>query len=255
MVKKRKSKFNKRIKTPKEKIKLFVVGFATIGIIVIMAWGVIKVMESSFLKAKITWEMNDTPSITQTTLEKSIQSLTYDKYQFDIDKIKEILQSHPWVTKAQITNKWLSNDIQIQVIPQQIAMRWENIDCKAKAKVENCRGYISNNSELFNPKKIIKSKAPLARSKAKPELIAQLYRDYQQYQNQAGEMTIKLFSKTHIDKLIFEPDVHVILGYQQKQKRLSRFLRAYKKLQDKNIKLESSSFDMRYPKGFSLKYH
>lgn len=255
MVKKRKPKFNKRTKPPKEKIKSFVIGFAIVGIITMVAWGVLKVMESSFLKAKITWKMNDKLPVTQTTLEKSIQSFTHNKYQLDTDKIKEILQSHPWVAKAKITNKWLSNDIQIQILPQQIAMRWENADCKAREKATNCRGYISHNGELFNPKKMLKSKMPLARSKPTPTLITQLYQDYQQYQNQAGEMTIKLFSKTHIDKLIFEPDVRVILGYQQKQKRLSRFLKAYKKLQNQKIKLDRSTFDMRYPKGFSLKYH
>jgi hypothetical protein len=43
----------------------------------------------------------------------------------------------------------------------------------------------------------VKSAAPLARSKANPTIVMQLYQDYQNYQKQAGEMLIKSFSTTH----------------------------------------------------------
>ncbi len=254
MVKKRKSRFNKRKKSFAEKIKPLIIILAIIATIGLIIWGVLKVMESPFLKAKITWEINDELPITQTKLAESIQSLTNDKYQLDTDTIQEILQSHPWVAKAQITNQRFSNDIQIKILPQQIAMRWESSGCQKK-KTPGCTGYISNTGELFQPKKSVESKAPLAHSTAKPEVIAQLYQDYQTYQKQAIKMPIQSFYKTHIDKLVFASDVHVILGYQEKQKRLSRFLKAYKKLQTKKTNLKRSTFDMRYPKGFSLKYH
>jgi cell division protein FtsQ len=69
-------------------------------------------------------------------------------------------------------------------------------------------------------------------------------------------MLIKSFSKTHIEQLTFEPDIKVILGYQQQQQRLVRFLKAYKELKKKisRKKLNKSTFDMRYPKGFTLKH-
>jgi hypothetical protein len=51
-------------------------------------------------------------------------------------------------------------------------------------------GYISNNGELFSPQKTVKSAAPLARSKANPTIVMQLYQDYQNYQKQAGKMLI-----------------------------------------------------------------
>jgi cell division protein FtsQ len=46
-------------------------------------------------------------------------------------------------------------------------------------------------------------------------------------------MLIKSFSKTHIDRLVFKPNIKVNLGYQQKNQRLARFLKAYKKLRKK----------------------
>ena len=255
MVKKRKSRFNKRTKTRGGGIKPFAIGFAILSIIGLIVWGVLRVMESPFLKAEINWEVDSKLPIAQTVLKKSIHSLTDNKYQFDTDKIKQILEFQPWVDKVHITEKWLSNDIQIKIKSQQIAMRWENSDCKKK-KAPNCTGYISNNGELFIPHKTVKSKAPLARSKAKQEIIIQLYHDYQNYQKQAGGMLIKSFSRTHIDQLIFKPNIKVNLGYQQKKQRLARFLKTYKKLRKKVARkqLDKTTYDMRYPKGFTLKY-
>ncbi len=256
MVKKRKSRLNKRTKTLKAKIKPFAISFAVFSIVCLIIWNVLKIMEGSFLKAEIKWEIDDKLPIAQIVLEKNIHSLIYNKYQFDKNKIKEMLEFQPWVAKAHVTDKWPSNDIKIKIESQQIAMRWENIACKNN-KEPNCMGYISNNGELFVPQKIIASKTPLARSKAGQEIIMQFYKDYQSYQEEAGEMLIKSFSRTHIDKLTFKPDIKVVLGYQQKHKRLQRFLKSYKKLKTKikKTKLQYSNFDMRYPKGFAIKYH
>ncbi|CAC9573307.1 hypothetical protein [uncultured Gammaproteobacteria bacterium] len=253
--KKRRSKFNKRTKTRGEKIKPLAISFAILSTIGLIVWGVLSVMESPFLKAKIHWEIDSQLPIAPIVLKKSIHSLTDNKYQFDTDKIKQILEFQPWVAKAHITEQWLSNDIQIKIKSQQIAMRWENNDCKKK-KTLHCTGYISNNGELFTPQKTVKSEAPLAHSKAKKEIVMQLYQDYQDYQKQAGKMPIKSFSKTHIDQLIFKPNIKVNLGYQQKKQRLARFLKTYKKLRKKvaRKKLDKATFDMRYPKGFTFKY-
>jgi cell division protein FtsQ len=254
MVKKRKSKFNKRAKPRREKLKLLVLSFLILGVLTLIGWGVLKLIKSPFFKAKITWDIDTTLPITQTTLENSIQLLTQDKYQFDADDIKAVLESHPWIAKVAIDKQWFSNDIQIKVTPQQIAMRWENTDCHAE-ETTNCTGYISTNGELFQPKKTVDSKAPLARSQATVEIITQLYQDYKGYQQQTKAMPIQVFSKTHIDTLIFKSGVRVVLGYQQKQQRLARFLKAYQTLQADSARVENLTFDMRYPKGFSLEYH
>jgi cell division protein FtsQ len=183
--KKRRPKFNKRKKTLREKIKPLAISFAVLSIIGLIVWGVLRVMESPFLKAKITWEIDTKLPITQAVLKESVHALTNNKYQFDTDKIKQLLEFQPWVAQAHITKKWLSNDIKIKIKSQQIAMRWENNACKKK-QAPHCTGYISNNGELFSPQKTVKSAAPLARSKANPTIVMQLYQDYQNYQKQAG---------------------------------------------------------------------
>jgi cell division protein FtsQ len=45
----------------------------------------------------------------------------------------------------------------------------------------------------------------------------------------------------------------VILGYQQQEQRLERFIKAYSKLKPSK-KINQITFDMRYPKGFTLSY-
>jgi hypothetical protein len=86
--KKRRPKFNKRKKTLREKIKPLAISFAVLSIIGLIVWGVLRVMESPFLKAKITWEIDTKLPITQAVLKESVHALTNNKYQFDTDKIK-----------------------------------------------------------------------------------------------------------------------------------------------------------------------
>ena len=54
-------------------------------------------------------------------------------------------------------------------------------------------------------------------------------------------------------KLTFKPNIKVILGYQQQEQRLGRFLKAYAKLKPSK-KTKQVVFDMRYPKGFAMSY-
>ena len=131
-------------------------------------------------------------------------------------------------------------------------MRWENINCITKNKT-NCVGYISTTGELFIPKTMIPSDAVLARSEENQTKIIKLYTDYQDYQILSGDMVITAFSRTNIDQLTFNPNIKVILGYQQQEQRLERFIKAYAKIKPSK-KVKQVTFDMRYPKGFSLSY-
>ena len=114
-------------------------------------------------------------------------------------------------------------------------------------------GYISSTGDLFIPKTIISSEAVLARSEADQTKIIELYTDYQDYQMLSGDMIITSFSRANIDQLTFEPNVKVILGYQQQEQRLERFIKAYSELKPSK-KVNQITFDMRYPKGFTLNY-
>lgn len=254
MVRTNNRRYNTRKKTTAQWLIFIAKILAILIIITLTVWGVTKIKDIDALQTKVEWQIDSSLPITQTLLERKIQPLIRNKYQLDLIKIKHALERESWVAKAHIKRLFF-NTIQINIESQQIAMRWKNIDCKIK-NAPSCSGYISNNGILFTPKKKVKSDATLARSKAKQTIIAQVYQDYQNYQQISKKMLIKSFSKTHIDQLLFKPNIKVILGYQQKQQRLKKFLKAYEKLRKKISKadLNQATFDMRYPKGFSLRY-
>ncbi len=252
MENKRTRESNKRQKTstqlfaPMAKILLFLFIF---GLIV---WSILKTDPTQFLEAEVSWNIDEKLPINRTVLVDKIQPLIQDKYQLDLLQIKQVLEKDPWIENAYI-KRLFWNSIQINIKSKEIMMRWENITCHSENE-KNCMGYISTNGELFIPKKMIESTAVLARSKPNKEIIFKLYQDYKEYQQQVSPMVIRSFSKTHIDRLILEPNVEVILGYQNQKDRLNKFIKAYQKLTKETSKVKKAVFDMRYPKGFSLRY-
>ncbi|AYQ56312.1 hypothetical protein MS2017_0576 [Bathymodiolus thermophilus thioautotrophic gill symbiont] len=249
MIRKRKKLSTKRLKFL-AKICAFLI-LLSLG-----AWGAKTIIDTGFLKAEIKWHIDTELPMTQIMLEKIIHPLIKNEYQLNTNEIQQALENQPWIAKVSITAEPLFfNRIKINIDARQIAMRWENIDCKTNDE-PNCTGYISKNGTLFIPKEMTVSDAVLARTKIDQKTVSQLYQNYQEYQKITKKIPIKSFTKTHIERLTFEPNVTVILGYQQQQQRLARFLKVYQELKKKisRKKLNQATFDMRYPKGFTLKY-
>lgn len=251
MIKKR---YNTRPKTTIQRLILIVKLLAVFAVTGLTVWGIEKIKASDILKTKVEWQIDKNLPINHSILKAIVLPLTEGKYLLDLTEIKHALEAEPWVATAEIKRSFF-HTIQINIVAQKIAMRWQDVACKVKDAPE-CLGYISTKGVLFIPSKMVGSTALLAHSKANQKVVTELYKDYQTYQTIVGDKKIKAFSKTHIDQLIFYPNTTVILGYQQKQKRLKRFLKTYKKLRKTiaKAKLNQASFDMRYPKGFVLKW-
>lgn len=253
MIKKHSRSYNTRKKTTAQRLIYVAKNFFFFIAIALILWAVPQIKDAKTLKTKVEWQIDISLPMTKTMLEKKIKPSIEDKYQLNLVEIKQALESEPWIAKAQIKRLFF-NVIQINIEAQQIAMRWENTDCKTK-DAPNCSGYISNHGVLFTPKKKVNSSAVLTRSEADKKTIIKIHQDYQNYLKISGKMQIKSFSKTHIDQLVFKPNIKVILGYQQKPQRLRRFLKVYKKLKKtiSKAELDQATFDMRYPKAFALK--
>ncbi|KAA0445198.1 MAG: FtsQ-type POTRA domain-containing protein [Candidatus Thioglobus sp.] len=244
---------NQQRKTAAQRLIAIAKILAIFAAIAFVAWSVAKFKDADFFENKVQWQIDKSLPIAQSVLEKSIKPLVDGKYLLDLEQIKQVLESQPWVAEADIKRLFF-NVILINIKAHKINMRWENSACK-KAQSHNCWGYISDNGTLFTPQKKVKSTATLAHSKSGKNITSELYQQYQNYQKIAGKMQIKSISKTHIDTLIITPNIKVVLGYRQQQKRLKRFLKAYKKLRKTiaKTKLNQATFDMRYPKGFALR--
>lgn len=228
-------------------IKILTV-FAILGLI---AWAILKSNPTEFLKATVHWDIDETLPIKKMVLKGKIQMLIEDKYQLNLQQIKEALESEPWVEEARI-KRLFWNAIQIKIKARRIGMRWQNVGCNRK-QLTACKGYISTKGVLFMPKKLVSSDAVLAISKQNKD-SAKLYEYYQRYQKLAKPMRIKSFFRTNIDQLEFASGVSVILGYQKHNERLEKFIKAYNKLKKRNSKVKHATFDMRYPKGFAISY-
>ena len=251
MIRKRNTRYNKRKKSLGKLLLPIAKALPFFAMLAFITWRILESEPTAFLKAEVHWQIDEFLPIDQAVLADKIQPLIQDKYQLNLHEIKQILESEPWVGAAHV-ERLFWNSIQVNVESQDIAMRWENTNCKTKNKID-CIGYISSAGDLFIPKTIISSDAVLARSEANQTKIIELYTDYQDYQILSGDMIITSFSRTDIDQLTFEPNVKVILGYQQQEQRLERFIRAYSKLKPSK-KINQITFDMRYPKGFTLSY-
>jgi len=111
---------------------------------------------------------------------------------------------------------------------------------------------MSNQGVLFKPNLSIDSDAPIAI--VSEDQIEQFYVDFINYRSILGQLTINQFERSHIDQLTLEPNLKVILGYQQQSERLQVFLKAYEQLKGSSKIRKRGIFDMRYPKGFALSY-
>jgi len=251
MIRKHNTRYNKRKKSLGQLLLPIAKALPFFAMLAFITWRILESEPTEFLKAEVHWEIDDFLPIDQAVLADKIQPLIQDKYQLNLHEIKQTLESEPWVAAAHV-ERLFWNSIQVNIESQDIAMRWENTNCKTKNKID-CMGYISSVGDLFIPKTIISSEAVLARSEANQTKIIELYTDYQDYQILSGDMIITSFSRANIDQLTFEPNVKVILGYQQQEQRLERFIKAYSELKPSK-EVKQITFDMRYPKGFTLSY-
>ena len=232
-----------RLKEPRKPFKLVLIQFLkklTYLFIFLLFAGLIYVIDSSNLfEPKISWEVDGSLTTETAQYVRLIEPLLNNKYLIDLSQLKEKIEQSPWVAKVEVSRLFW-NKIRIAVLKHDIAMRWGS------------EGYISNQGVLFQPNFSIDSDAPIA--VVSKDQIEQFYVDYINYQSILDPLSINKFERSHIDQLILEPNVKVILGYQQQGERLQVFIKAYDKLKGSSKIRKRGIFDMRYPKGFALSY-
>ena len=232
-----------RLKEPRKPVKIVLLGQLkklTYLFIFLLLAGLIYVIDGSeLLEPKISWEIDGSLATETAQYDQLIKPLLNNKYLIDLSQLKEKIEQHPWISRAEV-NRLFWNKIRIAIEKHNIAMRWGS------------EGYISNQGVLFKPNLSIDSDAPLAI--VSEDRIEQFYVDFMNYQSILGPLIIKQFERSHIDELILEPNIKVILGYQKQSERLQIFIKAYDKLNESSKIRKRGIFDMRYPKGFALSY-
>ena len=232
-----------RLKEPRKPFKLVALKLLkklTYLCIFLLIAGLIYVIDSSDLfEPKISWEVDGSLTTETAQYDRLIKPLLNNKYLIDLSQLKKRVEQYPWVAKDEVSRLFW-NKSRIAVVRHDIAMSWGS------------EGYISNQGVLFKPNLSIESDATIAI--VSEDQIEQFYVDFINYQSILGPLIINQFERSHIDQLILEPNVKVILGYQQQGKRLQVFIKAYDQLNGSLKIRKRGIFDMRYPKGFALSY-
>ena len=232
-----------RLKEPRKPFKLLILELlkklSYLFILLLFASLIYIIDSSDLFEPKISWEVDGNLTTETAQYDRLIKPLLNNKYLIGLSQLKEKVEQFPWVAKAEVSRLFW-NKIRIAVVKHDIAMRWGS------------EGYISNQGVLFQPNLSIDSDAPIAI--VSEDQIEQFYLDFINYQSILGPLTINQFERSHIDQLILEPNVKVILGYQQQGERLQVFIKAYDKLKGSSKIRKRGIFDMRYPKGFALSY-
>ena len=195
---------------------------------------------SDIFDPSISWEGDEKTLVNIKHYENSIKPLLDNKYLIELSELKEKIESHPWIAKANI-KRLFWNKIHVKLEAHDIALRWGD------------DGYISSNGIPFKPNEMVDSDKPIA---IVPESQAKnFFKDYKDFQLLINPLKIARFERNHIDRIWLDNSVQVILGNQMQNERLKRFVEVYEKLKDTSTKIKSKGiFDMRYPKGFALSY-
>lgn len=255
-------KVNKRKLSTAQQIKRWFKPFSLLLALSIIGWNVYHYNPSELLKVSVNWTIDNTLLVDQKTLEEQIKPMVNKLHQLDLRNIKNELESHSWVKKVQV-KRLFWDTIDINISTHKVATHWQNIACEKNQSNNNCQGYITTQGILITPSNLFYhqqnqtgSSAVELHSAYKPNESNLLFNDYLTYQQTLNKMKIRKFIRSNIDSLIINPNISVILGYNQQQQRLNNFIKIYAKLRKKISlnKLNKASYDMRYSKGFTLKY-
>ena len=164
-----------RLKEPRKPFKLLLLGLLRkltyLFIFLLLAVLVYVIDGSELFEPKISWEVDGSLTTETAQYDRLIKPLLNNKYLIDLSQLKETVEQHPWISRAEV-NRLFWNKIRIAVEKHNVAMRWGS------------EGYISNQGVLFKPNLSIDSDAPLAI--VSEDRIEQFYVDFLNYQSILG---------------------------------------------------------------------
>jgi len=186
-------------------------------------------------------------------LTKTIGTYTQQGfYALNIDRLRHSIEQRQWVASARVSRVW-PDRISIEVEEHEPAARW------------NDDHLISKQLVLFKPHQLDKQRADYQQWKEVfrplPQVLgaqgrhAELLDVYRNLDQQLArfDLSLKLLEEDErlSQTLVLSNDVHVLIGREQRELRLNRFVDVYERIAADATE-GPLSFDMRYSNGFAL---
>ncbi len=211
---------------------------------VLAVWGVIWLREPTTLPIRQIIIRPQGAELNQAVLRRVIvANLQGGFFSLDVAQMKQAVSALPWVASVSVRRVWPAT-VKIEVTQQKALAIW-------------------NQSQLLNPLGKLFKVSPTTFPKNLPRLYgvsedSQLvWQNYQQFQQILSTLHLPIvqlwLTARHAWHLLLANKTQVILGREQVDMRLQRFVKVYPRLL-KRHKSAPIYVDLRYPNGFVVKW-
>ena len=213
----------------------FVITFITGGI-----WGVDRVLLSPIEVVTITGDVAHVdPRSLQSLLSGGINSSFMTA---DLNKLREALESQPWIERAEVRRRWPA-ELQIILVPQIPLARW------------GTTGYLNHRGEFFSGDEEEQFRSlPLLTGPT--QTAVRLMRYFKAFSDQLAPVDLVI---THLglgnrEQLFIKLSngLAIKLGSEKIMLRMRRFLKLWEKIDERE---QISSIDLRYEFGAAIAFH
>lgn len=162
-------------------------------------------------------------------------------FRMDMQKIKQVVETIPWIDKASIRRVW-PDTLAIEITEQTVLAQWAN------------GGLVNMRGEIFSPEK---SSYPVGLPIFSGQTgMEQKLTDYFKSSQQIFTGLDLVVTEIHMDarravSLRLSNGIDVILGREQIEARMQRFARIYKKVLAERVN-EIARVDLRYSNGLAV---
>ena len=173
-------------------------------------------------------------------------------YGLDVDRVRATVEALPWVASARVSRVWPAR-LSIEIDEHEPVARWQD------------KGIVSTRVDLFEPPQLApddpRNAEWLPLFDSLPRLSggdgrhADVFADFHRYARALSPLGVEIEALDEDDRLsqtlFLSNAITVRLGYDERARRLDRFIDIYERLVPP-LEGRAARFDMRYSNGFAL---
>jgi len=220
--------------------------FALIILLVIAgAWCGFKLFSPNTLPIHSVVVNGDLRFIQKDKLKKTLQPLaSRGFFSVNLDKIQVVLQQLSWVADVEVHRVW-PDKVVINISACQPVARW------------NDNAFLNAYGEIFVPQPMVESSQILPQFFGKQDQTVKMLDNYQQMNNILNLLQLQVVSlnyDNHDWQIKLNNGISLQLGQRYILQRLTRFVKAYKKILSSHRNMVPKDVDLRYSNGLAVSF-